>query len=159
MIKGGHQAVGAADAAACEVAGGEIFHHRGGITGGGGACLRVGAGVVRVAVVVVLVAMRVLAEIGGVILRRLGQRGIGAQFLYSRLRPPTVKAFQPRFRFFVGVIMPLLEPGDAEKDDGERQPEFNDALHHGRVLRHGGGGIVNGRQIVQAVGNVCGYLA
>jgi len=22
---------------------------------------------------------------------------------------------------------------------GERQPEFNDALHHGRVLRHGGG--------------------
>ena len=107
MIKGGHQAVGAADAAACEVADGKIFHHRGGITGGGGARLRVGAGVVRVAAVVFLVAMRVLAEIGSVILRRLGQRGIGAQFLYSCLRPPVVEALQPRFRFFFGVIVPL----------------------------------------------------
>ena len=107
VIKGGHQAVGAADAAACEVAGGEIFHHRGGITSGGGARLRVGAGIVRVAAVVFLVAVRVLAEIGGVILRRLGQLGIGAQFLYSCLRPPVVEALQPRFRFFIGVIMPL----------------------------------------------------
>jgi len=61
----------------------------------------------RIAAVVFLVAVRVLAEIGGVILRRLGQRGMGAQFLYSRLRPPVVEALQPRFRFFVGVIMPL----------------------------------------------------